>query len=273
MNIIIPANNEAGHISACLTALFASHFNGVIKVIVVANGCIDDTAIIARNFTETANTKGWTLTVLEIEPGHKPSALNAGDAQAGPGSRAYLDADVIISPTLMQHISNILEGESPIYSSGIVEIPQPRSFISRAYARIYAQVPFMVTGVPGCGLFAVNAAGRACWGAFPDIISDDTFVRLCFAPSQRISAAVTYLWPVVEGTRALLRVRRRQDAGVRELYTRNPEMFDNDDTRPSRIAVLLRLSLHDPIGVVIYAGINLLARLTSQRNTGWSRGR
>ncbi len=43
--------------------------------------------------------------------------------------------------------------------------------VSRAYARLWARVPFMARGVPGCGLFALNAAGRARWGDWPAIIS------------------------------------------------------------------------------------------------------
>lgn len=273
MNIIIPANNEAAHIGTCLTALFASQTTCDVRVIVVANGCTDDTVAIAHSFRDTAEKRGWILVILDIERGHKPSALNAGDAKATPGHHAYLDADVVVSPDLIQQISNILDQKMPIYSSGVVQIPQPTSFISRAYARIYAQIPFMNTGVPGCGLFAVNQAGRARWGAFPDIISDDTFVRLSFAPTERIGATASYLWPVIEGARALLRVRRRQDAGVAELLRLYPEMARNDDARPSRLKTLLNLGMRDPFGVAIYAGIGLWARLTKGRNTGWSRGR
>lgn len=271
MNIIIPASNEATLIGACLEALLASKTARTLRVIVVANGCSDATAKLARGFANSFAGRGWVLEVIELERGHKPSALNAGDAAAGPGPRLYLDADVLISPDLIEQICNILDVETPIYASGIVQIPHPRSVISRAYARIYRQVPFMQTGVPGCGLFAVNAAGRARWQHFPDIIADDTFVRLSFAPTERVAAAAGYLWPVVEGWPALLRVRRRQNAGVREIAARYPALLANDDKPGFGFGRALRMALRDPFGFAIYASIGLLAR--RRNDDSWSRGR
>lgn len=282
MNIIIPANNEAAHIGACLEALLASKTNIALWVIVVANGCNDDTVSVAKHYALRADARGWRLRVVEISKGHKPSALNAGDAHTQPGPRAYLDADVLVSPDLIQQISDILSCETAIYTSGIVQIPHPESFISRAYARIYAQVPFMIMGVPGCGLYAVNPAGRRRWGAFPDIIADDTFVRLNFAPGERIGVAASYQWPVVEGARALLRVRRRQNAGVQEFNRLYPALVANDDKPGFGKKRALRLALTDPFGFLTYAVIGLLARRTkfgtkSGANSGasqdWSRGR
>ncbi len=63
-------------------------------------------------------------------------------------------------------------------------IPPARSALTRAYARFWQRLPFNRTVAPGYGLYAVNAAGRARWEAFPAIISDDTFVRLQFTPEN-----------------------------------------------------------------------------------------
>ncbi len=272
LNIIIPASNEAALIGACLEALLASQITGGLKAIVVANGCKDDTAKVAQGFADRFEELGWELEVIEVERGHKPSALNAGDAACGAGPRAYLDADVIVSPKLLAQICNIFAKNTPLYASGVVKIPQAHSFISRAYARIYAQVPFMNTGVPGCGLFAVNEAGRARWGDFPDIIADDTFVRLSFAPSERVGASATYFWPVVEGWGALLRVRQRQNAGVREIGEKYPELLANDDKPGFGASDTAKMALRDPIGFAVYGAIGLLARRPVSGES-WSRGR
>ena len=48
-SILIPAHNEAGYIQPCLEALLASDQTGsAVEVIVMANGCTDDTVDAAR---------------------------------------------------------------------------------------------------------------------------------------------------------------------------------------------------------------------------------
>ena len=181
LSVIIPAHDEAGLIGACLRALFASHpVRDGAEAIVVANGCADTTAAEARACTDAATARGWTLSVLERSEGGKPGALNAGEARARGRVLAYLDADVIVSPRLCAELVHALDGNAAAYASGRVVIPIPETGISRAYAKFYCQVPFFHHGVPGCGLFAMNSAGRARWGEWPEIISDDTFARLNF---------------------------------------------------------------------------------------------
>lgn len=273
LNIVIPANNEEALIGRCLSALLDSESPRQVRIIVVANGCKDRTAEVARGFAARAAARGWTLEVVELAKGHKPSALNAGDAACGDGPRAYLDADVVVGPDLVDQIAAVLDLPEPAYTSGQVRIARAESAVSRAYARIWAKVPFMVTGVPGCGLFAVNPAGRARWGDFPDLISDDTFVRLQFRPEERHLVPATYDWPVVEGLAALVRVRRRQEAGVAELRRVQPDLFANDDKPVFGPGRMLMLALRDPVGFAVYAGVGAWAKLTRGRAAGWSRGR
>ena len=51
LSVIIPASNEADYIGTCLTALFASGPQNA-EAIVVANGCRDATADVARLLTK-----------------------------------------------------------------------------------------------------------------------------------------------------------------------------------------------------------------------------
>jgi hypothetical protein len=152
-----------------------------------------------------------------------------------------------------------------------VVIPTPETMFSRAYARFYRQVPFFHHGVPGCGLFAMNRLARARWGEWPEIISDDTFARLNFAPSERVAVPAPYDWPIVEGFGALVRVRRRQDAGVAEIRRLYPTLPANDDPRPSGPGWVLRAGLRAPLGFVAYVAVALATRL--RRGNGWARGR
>lgn len=272
LSVIVPAHNEAGLVGACLRALFASQsMTGGAEVIVVANGCTDATAAEARACTEAATARGWHLTVLERAQGGKPGALNAGEAMARGRVLAYLDADVIVSPALFAELVQVLDRDAATYASGRVVIPTPQSAFSSAYARFYRQVPFFHHGVPGCGLFAMNRPARARWGKWPAIISDDTFARLNFTPTERIAVPAPYDWPIVEGFGALVRVRRRQDAGVAEIGQLYPALRANEDPRPSGPGWVIRAGLRAPLGFAAYVTVALATRL--HRGKGWARGR
>ncbi|MFZ1469528.1 MAG: glycosyltransferase [Paracoccaceae bacterium] len=269
LSLIIPASNEAGWIGACLTAVAASDPmpNG-LQVIVVANGCRDGTATVARGFA--GRLPG--LQVLELAVGSKPGALNAGDAVATGEVRAYLDADCRISPGVLAGLAQALARPQPGYAGATPVVPRARSWVTRAYARFWQRLPFARAVAPGYGLYAVNAAGRARWGAFPDLISDDTYVRLHFRPDQRIQIPATYLWPMVEGFAALVRVRRRQDTGVRQLMTEMPDLMQQEGKEPLGAAGLVRLALRDPLGFSVYAAVSLAVRLR-RGGAGFTRGR
>ncbi|WP_284324595.1 glycosyltransferase family 2 protein [Cypionkella aquatica] len=269
LSVIIPASNEAGYIGACLTALFASDVAG--ECIVVANGCRDNTAAIALGFAAQAKAAGWTLTVLDLAQGGKPNALNAGDRIATAAVRAYLDADVQVSPDLMAQLVAALSVTDPLYATGTAQIPRAQSAVTRAYARFWQRLPFAQSTAPGYGLFAVNAAGRARWQDFPRIISDDTFVRLQFEPHERVQVPAPYAWPMIEGFNALTRVRRRQDAGVAEIDRLYHGLLAREAKAPLGKSRLLALALRDPLGFATYAAVSIAVRL--KRDQNWTRGR
>ena len=270
LSVIIPASNEAGYIGACLTALFASGPMPA-EAIVVANGCHDDTAAVARGCAGQAASAGWGFKVIELAQGGKPNALNQGEAAAQGTIFAYLDADVQVSPALMGQLMAALHSEGPIYATGTARIPPAKSAVTRAYARFWQCLPFAQSIAPGYGLFAVNASGRALWGPFPGIISDDTFVRLQFTPDHRRQVPAPYDWPMIEGFAALTRVRRRQDAGVAEIALLYPGLMDHEGKADLGKAKLIGLALRDPVGFATYAAVSLAVRL--RRGNGWVRGR
>lgn len=275
LSVILPASNEESWLGACLAALLDSDpVPGGAEIIVVANGCRDGTAAVARGFADRAQAVGWRLEVIERDEGGKIGALNAGDAAAAGAVRAYLDADVMVTPPLMADLVRALHAApGAAYASGTAVIPRAASPITRAYARLWQRLPFARSTAPGYGLFAVNAAGRARWGDFPAIISDDTFVRLQFAAHERIGLPATYSWPMVEGWSRLVRVRRRQDAGVAEIAARWPDLLANEGKERLGAGGAARLAIGDPVGFVVYGAVSIAVRLGRQRQAGWTRGR
>lgn len=275
LSVILPAHDEAGYIGACLEALLASDPGEVRpELVVVANACSDDTAAVAQGVRGKAEAAGWAMTVIDTPTPGKLNALNEGDAAARGTMRAYLDADVIVSPQLIAEIAAALDTDQPRYASGSPLVSTAKSRFTRAYARVWQRLPFVTQGVPGFGLFAVNAAGRARWGAFPDIIADDHFVRLHFAPDERVRVAAPYSWPMVEGLGNLVRVRRRQDAGVAEIAAHYPELARNEDVDRPGLGALLPVALRDPLGFGAYLAVKLAVKSPLYSNSErWERGR
>lgn len=274
VSVLIPAHNEADWLPACLDALCAADpVAGPVEVIVVANGCTDDTAELARRKAPAFEARGWALQVLELAQGSKLGALNAGEAAARGAVLVYLDADVLISPPLLAQLAEALAEDAPRYASGMPQVTTSGDWVTRHYTRFWQTTGFMTHGVPGFGVFAMNRAGRARWGEWPDIISDDTFARLNFRPEERIAVPAPYAWPMIEGFAPLVRVRRRQDVGVAEVEQLFPDLMRNDDAH-DQMRPFWRRALADPLGALVFVAVRLTICAPVFRSANrWVRGR
>lgn len=276
LSVIIPANNEERYIDACLEALrlqnFHSQENGC-QIIVAANACIDSTVERAGAARDGLEAAGWQFILLDIDEPGKLNALNNAEEVATGRILVYLDADVRCEPDLVRLLVEALDTDVPRYASGHLSVAPAESWVTRAFARVWTQLPFMTTNVQGAGLFAVNRAGRARWSGFPDIIADDGFVRLQFAPEERIKVDATYYWPMVEGFSNLVKVRRRQDEGVRQLADRFPELLRNESKPAMTVKDHLRLLLRMPASYLTYVAVIGAVRLSATGKTEWVRGR
>ena len=280
LTVIVPSHNEENHIQTCLNAIVTqadlSADHG-IQVIVAANGCQDQTVTLARSLEPALRAAGFDVLVLDIALGNKINALNEAEASATYQARVFLDADVVIGRRILRELVDVLAAEGPVYASGTVQVPRPKSAVSRAFAKVWTNLPFARDGVPGIGLYAVNAAGRARWGAFPSIIADDRFVRLQFAPHERQKTESTYEWPLPEGFNNLVKVRHRWKQGNLELIENHPELLANDSeiNRTGRnMFSLLRTPFSTAIYVLIYLVSNQRAkRSLASEDSIWQRGR
>lgn len=274
ISVIIAARNEENYIQPCLKSLLAQEGlkPGELEVIVAANACTDATVKAASDLTAAFAARGWALAVMYLAEGGKLGAVAAAEQAATGRCLAYLDADVICDPLLLGQIAEVLAAPQPLYATGRLVVASSPNMVTRAYARIWQRLPFVEQGAVGAGFFAMNRAGRGRWGDWPRIISDDTFARLNFAPEERIEVAAPYHWPMVEGFGNLVRVRRRQDAGVREVRTLYPQLFDNDTKAPVSKGFALRLLLKDPLGMLVYMAVHIAVRM-KPASAEWTRGR
>ena len=278
LSILIPAFDEAKVLGACLASLAQQTDSTPFEVLVIANGCTDNTAQVARTFADRFRALGSELKVLEMDQGNKSLALNAGDQAARYPARLYLDADVTCGPGLLAELSTFLHWDEPLYLSGSLQIQAGSSRVSRSYARIWQQTPYIRDTIPGCGCYAVNAAGRRLWGSFPPIHSDDKFVRLLFHRGQKKRLRAQYFWPLPQGLMPLIRVRIRWTRGNRQLARIFPRLLVNDSKRIRLDVPFVKNILRHPVSTAMFLSVYGAATLrvyttAVHKRASWSRAR
>jgi len=260
ISIVIPAHNEGSVIGRTLSQ-WSSAFDE-IDVVVVCNGCTDDTAKVARGF-------GPTVRVIETDVASKTHALNVGDRISGGFPRIYVDADVVISINALRALARHL-------GSGDVLVAAPTanfdlmgcSWPVRKYYEIRARLPSSREGIGGSGVYALSEAGRMRFGKFPDIIADDTYVRLQFKPAERetLRDVKSTLFPP-RTLRQLIAVRGRVHRGTFELARLFPELSLNRGRSNNRTLISLFKVPRLWPALLIYCWVNVAARYKAIENS------
>jgi len=213
ISVVIPAHNEASVLGACLAALQRAERDAdgalAVEVVVVTNGCTDDTAEVAR---------GYGVRVVELAEGDKSKALNAGDAASTVFPRLYLDADIVLSPGTVAALAEALSTPAAVLAAPAARYETTgASWTSRAFHRVFAELPYATESLGGVGVYGVSQSGRARWAQFPQVRGDDLFAQRHFAPQERIRVPGYATVRVPRTTGALLAVRTRVAAGNTEL--------------------------------------------------------
>src|SRR5579872_5966672 len=104
ISIVIPAYNEERVIARLLRSVTSGAEPGELDVVVVCNGCTDDTAKLA------AGVRPDVVRVIETGVGNKTYALNLGDKAASGFPRIYVDADVVVTLDTVRALASCLEG-------------------------------------------------------------------------------------------------------------------------------------------------------------------
>ena len=141
ISIIMPAYNEAAVIAGTLASLIDQDTDIPFEVIVIANGCDDDTADRARAMAAQMAVPGRSLRVIETDRRGKTNAFNLGDAQARYGARIYMDGDLRVSNNLVACSAPLLADETACYLGYRLETAPSRSFITSAYGRMWSRSP------------------------------------------------------------------------------------------------------------------------------------
>lgn len=257
-SVVIPAHNEASVIAVTLDALLDDAEPGEFDVIVVANGCTDCTAAIARSKVG--------VRVVETTSAGKAAALRLGDAECNAFPRLYLDADVRISASSIREMIRTLQaGDIEACAPTLLwDVNKCTPLVRRAYnAHNVLFSPHR--GLAGVGAYMLTEDGHRRVFPIPDVIADDEWVHRHFAPHERCTVkgaqSVTRAAPNVH---AMVRRRARARAGNREL--------DNLGIRSALPAFGLRdlmrlvMSKHLlALDALCFAGVALADRVL----TGW----
>ncbi len=175
-SIIIPAHNEARVIGNCLDTLLRDFGAGEFDIVVVCNGCTDDTEGVAMTF-------GERVRVFSIQQPSKVAALNLGDKFARTYPRVYLDSDLRVSGNSIRALVKTLVGEK-LAAIGFMDVDfQNRSWLVRSFYRIWLLHPYHTQGKFG-GVYALSKEGCRKRGHYPDIIADDAFVKNSFVAEE-----------------------------------------------------------------------------------------
>lgn len=246
--VVIPAHDAAGTIEACLDSLAGE----AVEIIVVANGCTDATAQIARSHRVAP-------AVIEVDRADKANALNVGDRAARGFPRLYVDADVVFAPGAVGALIRAVGPDTPAAAPAARIATAGSTAPVRSYFAIWQRLGVVVTGLCGAGVYVLSDRGRARFDRFPDLAADDLFVDQRFARSERVRVppGVTYRAPT--DTRALVARKARAFAGNRQLRRNGPPCHPRRDAGRGWIGVVAddpRLIVHLPA----YVTITLMAK-------------
>jgi glycosyltransferase involved in cell wall biosynthesis len=277
--VVIPAHNESAVIERTLRSILANRLDRALQVIVVANGCTDDTADRARAVAGEVGREDVRIEVIDTPVGNKIHALNLGDRAAEYFPRAFLDADIEMSGDLLQRVTDTFEGDpqARIVAPDVEYMfPGKNPFLS-GYYHLWQSLPYVKRNTMARGFYAIDERLHERFVEFPQLTADDKFIRNLTTPDERrlVSGAYTRVH-LPETLNDLLKVKTRWTFGNLELSERKPELNVNDRGEHDGAAayVLARpwLWIHLPMFLYVYWYTRRAAqRKLRERRSGWER--
>lgn len=276
-SVIVPAHDEAILIARCLHAICEGAPAGCdLDLIVIANGCTDQTAEAARKAAPEA-------TVIELTQASKSAAINRGLEAARHVPALVVDADIVCSYRSLAAVAQALAEPLVMAASPAVRIDTDRSSAwVRAYYRLWQQLPYVTDRLIGGGVYGLSRGGLQSLGALPSIIGDDLFVRTRFASEERRSIAhdadgmPVYATITAPSTaQDLIRIEARRLRGKRQVDRLYPTAYSGTINGAGALAAALRRGARWS-DVTIYVTTKLMARalqawLSVSGQASWSR--
>ena len=270
-SVVIPAHNEAVTIGRNLRALRRGTRDDDLEVVVVCNGCTDQTAEAARAADPRAR-------VIEIDEPSKAEAVRVGNTATEVFPRVHLDADIELSGTDLLSLLEPLSRRGVLATGPRRDVPKTGcSRWVRWYYEVWESLPQVESGLFGRGVVVLSEEAQARVSALPRMLSDDLGMSDAFSAQERcvVSTAVAVVHPP-RTVRDLVRRRIRISTGntqAARLGVRRP-------ASRTRLRTLLALSVSRPglaLRVPVFLGIHVAALVGARRAvragdfTSWQR--
>jgi hypothetical protein len=259
--IVIPANNEGQVIGRLLGQITPDKAVDDLEIIVVANGCTDDTAEVAASF-------GPCVRVLSIPAASKHGALIAANAAITDFPRIYVDADVELRAEDVQALAAALRqpgvlAAAPERVLALAGRPWP----VRWYYDVWRRLPEVRLGLWGRGVIAVDDAGQERIASLPPLLGDDLAASLSFAPHERrIVPGARVIVHTPRTVADLLRRRARAVTGNTQIERAGDAPASTAQTRMSDLAAIIRAEPRMAPRVALFLGMAVIARLRASRH-------
>ena len=284
MSVVVPAHNEGAVLGRLLTALLDGARPGSIRIVVVANGCTDDTADVARSFAAWGGGRdgaaGGAVRVIETPVANKHRAMRLADTEIDVFPRLYVDADVELGYTSAVALANALgeHGANPGEHPGenvLAVAPERRVPLAgcpwtvRWYYAVWEKLPTVRTGLFGRGVIGVSASGYQRLRALPELMGDDLAASLSFAPDERriVPEAVAVVYPP-RTCRDLIRRRVRTSTVTAQAGQREQLAKAGGEARTTRadlLGVLKQAPLTMAPRVAWFLCVTVVARRRARR--------
>jgi hypothetical protein len=260
ISLVIPAHNEAKVIGRLLRGLLDGARPGELEVVVVPNGCTDDTEAAAAAFGDPV------VVVPLANPGKYP-ALRAGDARATGDEVIYLDADVELGIDDARALASALREPGVLAAAPRRVIALDRSsWPVRWYYDIWQELPVVREGLFGRGVVAVSTEGRRRLHDLPDVMGDDLAASVAFTPAER--RVVPGARVVVHPPRTvadLIRRRVRSVTATTQLQRARPGTVDSARTSKADLLAIVRGRPAAAPKLAMFLAVTALTRWRARR--------
>ncbi len=258
--VVIPAHNENAVIVRLLRQLVPAPDSPELNVIVVANGCSDDTAQKAASYASCVR-------VLSIPNASKHAAMAAADAVTMDFPRIYVDADVEVAAEDVMLLATALRQPGICAAAPARELDLAgRPWVIRWYYDVWLRLPEAEASLWGRGVIALSDVGQKRVSGLPPVLGDDLAASLSFAPSERVIVADARVRIHTPRTMSdLLRRRVRSAVGIAQLGQADGAPAPVSRTRISDLGHIARARPRLAPRVALFLAVALVARWRAHR--------